>query len=69
MPSLGRLLSGNHFRFFFDKLAASFIARYYSTIFKCRRIADMGAQQVWLRALSTLSCVRSKLFNGCLPFH
>mmetsp|Transcript_7164 Transcript_7164/g.11810 ORF Transcript_7164/g.11810 Transcript_7164/m.11810 type:complete len:972 (-) Transcript_7164:1024-3939(-) len=40
------LLSETHFRFFSDKLVASLIPRYMISIYRCKRINNMGAQQL-----------------------
>lgn len=43
---LGPAMPPNYFRFFCDKLLRSFAPRYYENVFRCRKISDIGCQQV-----------------------
>lgn len=56
IPVLGSLLSPIYFQFFLDKLAASLAPRFYQNIYKCRHIAETGAQQMLLdtQAIKTI---------------
>ncbi|GAQ83207.1 vacuolar protein sorting-associated protein 53 [Klebsormidium nitens] len=56
VPVISGLLSSLYFQYFMDKLAASFAPRFYVNIFKCKRISEMGAQQMLLdtHAVKTL---------------
>ncbi|KAJ7527685.1 hypothetical protein O6H91_16G066600 [Diphasiastrum complanatum] len=56
VPVISSLLSALYFQFFLDKLAASFAPRFYFNIYKCKRISEMGAQQMLLdtQAVKTL---------------
>lgn len=47
-PKLGAALSDSHFRYFCDKLGASFAARFAEALFRCRRISEAGSQQLLL---------------------
>ncbi|KAK9820837.1 hypothetical protein WJX81_002519 [Elliptochloris bilobata] len=47
-PAVGSALSPLHFRYFCDKLAASFCPRFYETIFRCRKVGEAGSQQLLL---------------------
>jgi len=46
--SLSPRLSDNHYQFFCEKLAASFIGRFNDAILRCRRVGEMAAQQMLL---------------------
>ena len=50
MPRVRTRLGDAPFRNFADKFARAFMARYQSAIFRCKRIGDMGAQQMLLDA-------------------
>eukprot|EP00741_Cyanophora_paradoxa_P011209 tig00020554_g10829.t1 len=50
VPTLAHLLSDTHFRFFCDKLVASLIPRYVVSIYRCKRLNDIGAQQLQVDA-------------------
>eukprot|EP00898_Chlorokybus_atmophyticus_P008215 jgi/Chlat1/8395/Chrsp80S07907 len=56
VPQMHELMPPLYFRFFCDKLAASFAPRFYVNIFKCKRISETGAQQMLLdtHAIKTL---------------
>ena len=56
MPRVRLRLGEAPFRNFCDKFARSFMGRYQSAIFRCKRIGDMGAQQLLLdtQAVRTL---------------
>mmetsp|Transcript_53122 Transcript_53122/g.95309 ORF Transcript_53122/g.95309 Transcript_53122/m.95309 type:complete len:837 (-) Transcript_53122:74-2584(-) len=41
-------LSKIHWRFFCDKFVQSFVARFVAEIYKCRKISELGAQQLLL---------------------
>lgn len=43
---LGPAMPPNYFRFFCDKLLRSFAPRYWENVFRCRKISDIGCQQV-----------------------
>lgn len=47
-PKLGAALSDAHFRYFCDKLGASFAPRFAEALFRCRRISEAGSQQLLL---------------------
>ena len=47
-PKLGAALSDSHFRYFCDKLGASFAPRFAEALFRCRRISEAGSQQLLL---------------------
>jgi len=50
IPLVARHLSPRYAPFFCNQLASTFIPRYMESIFKCRRIGQMGAQQMSLDA-------------------
>lgn len=52
LPSIARQLSPKFLPFFCNQIASTFIPRYVDTIYKCKRINDMGAQQMSLDASS-----------------
>merc|ERR1712190_655163 len=41
-------LSKIHYRFFCDKFVQTFVARFISEIYRCRKISEQGAQQLLL---------------------
>ena len=43
---LGPALPPNYFRFFCDKLLRSFGPRFHENVFRCKKISDVGCQQV-----------------------
>eukprot|EP00887_Chlorella_sp_A99_P007688 scaffold20.g7688.t1 len=45
---LGAALPPNYFRFFCDKLVRSFAPRLHEAVFRCRKISDVGCQQMRL---------------------
>lgn len=45
---LGPAMPPNYFRFFCDKLLRSFAPRYWENVFRCRKISDIGCQQMRL---------------------
>ncbi|KAL4452083.1 hypothetical protein ABPG75_007745 [Micractinium tetrahymenae] len=45
---LGPAMPANYFRFFCDKLLRSFAPRHYENVFRCRKISDIGCQQMRL---------------------
>ena len=69
VPRLGALLSLNNFRFMCDKFTASFIPRFYRTVFRCKRLSDPGTQQLLLdaQAIRTLLLDLPSLGNHPLP--
>ena len=69
IPRLGSLLAPNNFRFMCDKFTASFIPRFYSTIYKCKSLSDSGTQQLLLdaQAIRTLLLDIPSLGNHSLP--
>jgi hypothetical protein len=69
IPSLGSLLAQNNFRFLCDKFTASFIPRFYLTIYKCKSLSDSGTQQLLLdaQAIRTLLLDIPSLGNHSLP--
>jgi DNA-binding transcriptional ArsR family regulator len=50
LPSLISKLSPKYHPFLFSQIASTFIPRYVDSIYKCRRIGEMGAQQMSLDA-------------------
>ena len=48
MPQLGESLHPLYVRFFCDKFVASFVPRLIGNIYRCRRIGEVGAQQMQL---------------------
>ena len=48
MPQLGESLMPLYVRFFCDKFVAAFVPRLIGTIYRCKRIGDVGAQQMQL---------------------
>jgi hypothetical protein len=48
MPQLGEALHPLYVRFFCDKFVASFVPRLIGHIYRCRRIGEVGAQQMQL---------------------
>merc|ERR1711981_1367409 len=48
MPMLGEALHPLYVRFFCDKFVASFVPRLIGNIYRCRRIGEVGAQQMQL---------------------
>lgn len=48
MPQLGEALHPLYVRFFCDKFVASFVPRLIGHIYRCRRIGEIGAQQLQL---------------------
>ena len=46
MPQLGEALHPLYVRFFCDKFVASFVPRLIGFIYRCRRIGEVGAQQM-----------------------
>ena len=45
-PAVGGALSPLHFRYFCDKLAASFCPRFYETIFRCAAGVDEAQRRL-----------------------
>lgn len=43
---LGPAMPPNYFRFFCDKLLRSFAPRLLDAVFRCRKVSDVGCQQV-----------------------
>jgi hypothetical protein len=50
MPRIKNKLNEAPFRNFCDKFARAFISRFQSSIFRCKKIGEMGAQQLLLDA-------------------
>ena len=48
MPQLGESLHSLYVRFYCDKFVASFVPRLIGNIYRCRRIGEVGAQQMQL---------------------
>jgi len=69
IPRLGSYLSQSNFRYLCDKFTASFIPRFYLTVFKCKKLSDSGAQQLLLdaQAVRTLLLDLPSLGNHPLP--
>ena len=49
---LGPAMPANYFRFFCDKLLHSLAPRFVENVFRCKKISDVGCQQVrWSRGM------------------
>jgi len=46
LSPVARFLSKLHYRFFCDKFVQAFVVRFISEIYKCRKISEVGAQQL-----------------------